>query len=401
MEPKRFEDMVRQLAYDFKPWRQLEATGRSGGDAGFDIRGFEIVPSPLGPIDEFADDDTSDETGLDRLWLIQCKRERSIGPAAMKKSLSEIAEDSRTGLHGIIFAAACDFSLATRNAFREWCGTNSISECIIWGRGELEDLLFQPKNDGLLFAYFGISLRVRRQRVATELRREIALKRKFMRLFPREVGHGEPIILRDPSDARYPFVDGKTLKEGKSLWLPRRTLGAGTFGLRVVLREFWAFYDWKTERWDIASAIDFSIPDDHENPWYQFQIEPGRDEIAQKIVKLWQQFPRGDQCFFRVVGNIEYQDIIEVDDVGSHSLKTPTIYVVFKNGAPPYSQHTKIIIEMSGYGGFGEFDPAKHAAVFPDDLRSLSWEKSFFEDYEIKRSTEPFAVTLTEPEWKK
>lgn len=27
LEPKRFEDLVRQLTYEFRPWRQLEATG--------------------------------------------------------------------------------------------------------------------------------------------------------------------------------------------------------------------------------------------------------------------------------------------------------------------------------------------------------------------------------------
>lgn len=43
LEPKRFEDLIRQLAYDFRQWRRLEATGRSGGDDGFDARGLEIV----------------------------------------------------------------------------------------------------------------------------------------------------------------------------------------------------------------------------------------------------------------------------------------------------------------------------------------------------------------------
>ncbi len=28
LEPHRFDDMVRQLAYDFRTWRNLEATGR-------------------------------------------------------------------------------------------------------------------------------------------------------------------------------------------------------------------------------------------------------------------------------------------------------------------------------------------------------------------------------------
>ena len=46
LDPKRFEDLVRQLAYEFRPWRKLEATGRAGSDAGFDARGFEIVTAP-------------------------------------------------------------------------------------------------------------------------------------------------------------------------------------------------------------------------------------------------------------------------------------------------------------------------------------------------------------------
>lgn len=48
LDPKRFEDLVRQLAYEFKPWRRLEATGRSGSDNGFDARGYEITASLAG-----------------------------------------------------------------------------------------------------------------------------------------------------------------------------------------------------------------------------------------------------------------------------------------------------------------------------------------------------------------
>jgi len=31
LEPHRFEDLVRQLAYDFRRWKSLEAVGRGGG----------------------------------------------------------------------------------------------------------------------------------------------------------------------------------------------------------------------------------------------------------------------------------------------------------------------------------------------------------------------------------
>ena len=45
LEPHRFEDLVRQLIYDFKQWKSLEATGRTGSDEGMDIRAIERTQS--------------------------------------------------------------------------------------------------------------------------------------------------------------------------------------------------------------------------------------------------------------------------------------------------------------------------------------------------------------------
>ena len=38
LDPHRFEDLVRELIYDYKDWQSIEATGRGGSDEGFDIR---------------------------------------------------------------------------------------------------------------------------------------------------------------------------------------------------------------------------------------------------------------------------------------------------------------------------------------------------------------------------
>jgi hypothetical protein len=38
LEPHRFEDLVRQLVYDYKDWQSIEATGRADSDDGFDVR---------------------------------------------------------------------------------------------------------------------------------------------------------------------------------------------------------------------------------------------------------------------------------------------------------------------------------------------------------------------------
>lgn len=118
LEPHRFEDLVRQLIYEFRPWKSLEATGRSGSDEGFDVRGFEVVDT-MSTADSDSEEEQNEENqevpSADRLWLIQCKRERAISPKKLEK-YSEDIKDS--GVYGVIFAAACDFSKKARDTLR-------------------------------------------------------------------------------------------------------------------------------------------------------------------------------------------------------------------------------------------------------------------------------------------
>jgi hypothetical protein len=170
LEPHRFEDMVRQLLYDFRPWRNLEPTGRLGGDEGFDVRGLEII-GPVDDIETDEDEGTKDEIESlpDRIWLIQCKREKTIGPTKLIRYLNEIAQPDRKNLHGLVFVAACDFSKKAHDDFRSWCQSEGLQECHLWGKATLEDMLLQPKNDHLLFVYFGFSLAIRRRSLRTQI----------------------------------------------------------------------------------------------------------------------------------------------------------------------------------------------------------------------------------------
>jgi hypothetical protein len=63
LEPRRFDDLVRQLIY-----------GRSGSDDGIDARGFEIVdggePTPADDPDDQPEEQAS-RTIEDRIWQIQ------------------------------------------------------------------------------------------------------------------------------------------------------------------------------------------------------------------------------------------------------------------------------------------------------------------------------------------
>ena len=166
LEPHRFEDLVRQLAYDFRPWKKLEAIGRSGDDEGIDIRGIERngadEPQLVDHQSEEADVEATLQYQLatpeERIWVIQCKREKSIGQSRARKIVKDFLRTSPHKPYGYILAAACDFSKKTREAVRDQLLGHDVQEYHCWGRGELEDQLYQPKNDNLLFAYFGISL---------------------------------------------------------------------------------------------------------------------------------------------------------------------------------------------------------------------------------------------------
>jgi hypothetical protein len=216
LEPHRFEDLIRQLLYDFRPWRSLEATGRSGADEGFDARAIEVIPRESVNRDGGEDEELDAAVVSERIWLVQCKREKAIGPQKLIGYLDDIAEPA--GLYGIVFAAACDFSKLARDRFREKVRELGFDEAHLWGKAEIEDQLFQPRNDYLLFAYFGVSLQTRRRTLKTDVRAKLATKRKALRVLK---GHElKPVLLRDATDDRYPWM--RTRRK------PRRSGGAGT-----------------------------------------------------------------------------------------------------------------------------------------------------------------------------
>lgn len=215
LEPHRFEDLVRQLAYGFRPWRQIEATGRLGKDEGVDVRGVE-GPAMRGHRDDqdednsMQDDDAESPSLRERVWRIQCKRYKAIGPKLMRDIVAETVPDAEDVPYGVVVAAACDVSAETMAAFREECLARGIVESHLWTKAHLEDLLFRPENDGLLFAYFGISLTVRRRSRLQHIRDGLVIKRKLMRgLGVENVTDRlyQEILIRDVEDTAYPYED--------------------------------------------------------------------------------------------------------------------------------------------------------------------------------------------------
>jgi hypothetical protein len=357
LEPRRFEDLIRQLAYDFKPWRKLEATGRSGSDGNFDARGYEIFPAEEPVVQEPSDDDEPTTPSSDRLWLIQCKRERSITPKKLREYLDQTPAETRSQLYGVIFAAACDFSKATRDTLNEWARANGISETHMWGRGELEDQLYQPKNDNLLFAYFGISLQIRRRTVLTALRSRLAMKKRAEIVLAKR--EWSPILLRDPTDDRYPYSDDAT-RNYRGRWRMVTFGGLSAYGLKYLTKKYFAYVDDGEKGWDVVERVNDAWPaDDH---WQK--TEDDERDLRHRVVHFWWSIPELNRANLIEEQCIKYEDILAIDEKGDEYAQCPHVYVVPGGSEASFR---RLEFAVSAFRSpLRRPDPADRIKYFPD-----------------------------------
>lgn len=370
LEPHRFEDLVRQLIYDFRNWRALEPTGRSGSDDGFDARGFEIVSGEeqVEPDETEGDDEVSNATRTeDRVWLVQCKREKKIPPKKLVGYLRDISESERAGLYGLIFVGASDFSKLARDSFRATARELGFAETYLWGKGEVEDMLFQPKNDHLLFAYFGVSLQMRRRQLRTDIRAKLTTKRKALRMLNE---HG-PALIRDTADDRYPFLDedkGQPRVE-RGRWVVRNYNGCFHDGLHFVTRRHFAFLDDDGVHWDYAETVDDSVVSGHQNPW----CAEDEDRYVRRsaMMDIWDKFPEKNKAWFEVEHTLPFENILDIDDKGDDWTEVPHIYTTaFHPENGPFRTYVIRSLEtIERYARrHGQPDEHKRVEKFPRNL---------------------------------
>lgn len=330
LEPHRFEDLVRQLIYDFRDWRSLEATGRLGSDMGFDVRGWEADTEELEEVEESSEREVAAEkAAVVRVWLIQCKREKSISPKKLIEYLAGI-ELKGEPLHGLLFVAACDFSKKTRDEFRGWCAAHNIQEHYLWGRAELEDLLFQAKYDHLLFAYFGISLQIRKRSVRTRLRGILAIKKQTIRHLGEVDDYAnEAVLLRDPDADKYPDKDAIINFDDFPRWRVYDFVGHYHSGLKCIIRTNFAYVD-ADGKWDYEERIKTNHHLD--DPWATKQ-----DAVLEmKARHYWYTLPDQVRGTLEVIGFIPYEDILAIDEHGDEYFQHPHVYVHFDQKYGPF-----------------------------------------------------------------
>jgi hypothetical protein len=335
LEPHRFEDLVRQLAYDFRNWRSLEPTGRLGTDDGYDARGFEI-PGNIehGIEDGEENEEVNTHAGIlsDRLWQIQCKREKTVTPEKLKKYLEQMIPSGADVPYGVLFAAPCEFSKQSRDMFRLILSDKGVEEFYIWGRADLEDMLFLPKNDSLLFAYFGISLVIRRRTLKSEVANRLAIKRKTVKYLG-EINQKSynVVMVRDVNAKSYPYLEKNEKIEDfrkQPRWKQYYFVGHDHNGIRLLTRKYHAYKDidpknGKLLKWDYINEVNMALI--YEDYWNNPKDETDVDYRAYVFTEKTTN--RVNRAYFETEAVIPYEKIIEIDNLGDTEAQCPHIYV--------------------------------------------------------------------------
>ncbi|WP_370313115.1 restriction endonuclease [Sagittula sp.] len=236
LDPKRFEDLVRELIYDFRDWQTIEATGKGGDDDGFDIRAYERAMTTT--VDEDGKEFVRPMDG--NVWMIQCKREKAIPPSKINKILEDIDLDNPP--YGYILAAATNFSKKSYDTFRDKLTQIGVLEFHLWGNATLETELHQPKNDRILFTFFGISNVRRRRSRATEIRYEVTNKNRVMRVLGDNPAHSW-ILARDSKDRHYPYEFEYADFNERPRWQDLEVVELHPRGVIVLMKRCYAYFD--------------------------------------------------------------------------------------------------------------------------------------------------------------
>src|ERR1700728_421876 len=341
LELHRFEDLVRELVYDFKDWQSIEATGRGGSDDGFDIRAYERVSTPeREPVEEESEESADTPHQMEgNLWMFQCKRETTIGPSQVTKIIDDGVKADNPP-YGCVLAAPANFSKKSFDVFREELRERGVMEFYLWGRAALEDMLHLPRNDRVLFTFFGISLVTRRRSRATDIRAIVARKNKLLKIFGEQPGH-DPILARDLKDTDYPYSAHYKDFATRPRWRAFSVIALDPRGLVLRVNDYFAYRDASRGEWDMAEALNLSLPHEGREP----EQRKSNGDLRDGIEAFWHFIPHANRAHFVRNGLIKFEDIAVIDEKGDSEFEMPHIFVDFHPTDGPFSafgEHLRI-----------------------------------------------------------
>ena len=364
LDPHRFEDLVRELIYDYKDWQSIEATGRSGSDDGFDIRAFEKVSTYYSEIDEEDVERNEKPHPMDgNLWMIQCKRENEIGPQKVSNIIKEGVKPESLP-YGYILVASANFSKKSYDVFREDLKKKGVMEFYLWGKAELEDMLHMPKYDRILFTFFGFSLISKKRSKSTEVRSHVTVKNKLYKILGEEGTHHKQVLIRDINDTLYPYQKEYLDFDSKPRWGKYFFKGNHVHGLMIELNKYYGYYDSAKNEWDMTSSLDLNKLYEEGETNEEAQLKLQKNALYREY---WTSLPKAKQVEISKWGLLEYADIAIVDEKGDPVNKMVHIYADYKYEFGPFSR----IIHVTDKQTVLENNESSRIAIFPETIPQL------------------------------
>lgn len=393
IEPHRFEDLIRQLAYSFRRWGRLEATGRLGQDQGTDIRGIEFVLSDDALRQQTDGDEEIDEVAQPvletREWRIQCKRYQAISQKLMREVVREAVPDPSDPPYGLIIAAACDVSAKTMAAFHDERVKHGIAEGHLWTKAHLEDMLFLPENDHLLFAYFGLSLGTRQRSRLQQIQSTLVLKRKLLRAFKKDLItslHFDNLLIRDVADETYP---APRREEDESIftippWFTAEILYAYNRGLMISQHgmDGWVREDGTWDVLPVSASPRTGIGHD-----YNWQLKTEEDHVREsekhrRVQAVYNRVPDKERVFVRSFRYLPFSAMLEVDPIGDNLHTGVHLFCRYGGESGPFD---KIGLHFLYYRHEHPIVPDhdKHQPLF-DELIEMSVKDKMLSEDDVK-----------------
>lgn len=248
--------------------------------------------------------------------------------------------------------------------------TMHVQEFYLWGKAELEDLLYLPKNDHLLFAYFGISLHVRRRSLRTSVNALLTIKRRLVKVLGDiRANHYNSVLIRDPRSTEYPDIGNVDDFRKRPLWRYWRFEGHQPVDhVAFVVKQCFAYADFEKEDWD--ALLDYSDDPGHPRLYGIPDDFHWKDEKGRKYHVFWYgKIPETNRAWYKVIRVIPFARIIAIDDIGDFYNEPPHLLVEYRPDADPFEPSSYHWIE--GFGMFRRgFNPDKDKRVkfFPEDI---------------------------------
>lgn len=159
---RRFEQLVYEILYREKEWRNLDPIGLKGNDGGVDILGIDKEGST---------------------WYIQCKNHKTFAKSDVKDIIDEIVANYMIAEDSVLFiVVACEVRSETLRYINSYSKEKGFKESVVWTGIRIQTMLYDDYKD-LLSRYFGIETdnKTNKERTLQSNKMRKELEKKLLR----------------------------------------------------------------------------------------------------------------------------------------------------------------------------------------------------------------------------